>query len=173
MNCPKCKDKGLRKEDYDSPNYCKQCGGMWLEFEKIPGFFEKLGEEASGEIAKNSNDEKAGFCPNGHGLMTRAKVENIENPFYLEKCSSCGGVWFDNEEWRRIAENNLANNINDFWCTSWQAQQRKMKTRASYLETNKRLLGNDIFEKIIDLSKLLKDHPDKGRAVALLQQEIL
>jgi len=146
---------------------------MWLEFEKIPSFFEKMSEEVSEEIAENINDEKTGFCPSGHGLMTRAKVEDIENPFYLEKCSSCGGIWFDNNEWCRIVENKLPYDINDLWCASWQVQQRKKRTRESYLETNKRVLGDDVFEKVIELSKLLKNHPDKGRAVALLQQEII
>lgn len=173
MNCPKCKDIDLRKKEFNSPYRCNKCWGMWLEFDKIPRFFEKMNEEISGEAAENFHDGKTGFCPCGHGLMTRAKVEGMENSFYLEKCSSCGGIWFDRGEWQKIVENSLADNLNDIWCASWQAQQRKKKTRASYLEINKRVLGEDVFEKIIELSKILKDHPDKGRAVALLQQEII
>lgn len=172
MNCPKCKDYALGKKGYDSPYNCKFCGGMWLEFEKIPDFFESIRLEESKEITENLNDDKAGFCPSGHGLLTRAKIEDTENPFYLEKCSTCGGIWFDNDEWQRIINNNLVDNLNDIWCSSWQTQQRKKKSRDTYLEANKKVFGEGVFNKIIELSILLKEHPDKGRAIALLQQEM-
>jgi len=145
---------------------------MWLEFENIPKFFESIHLDESAEAAQNLNDDRAGFCPSGHGLLTRAKIEDTGNPFYLEKCSACGGIWFDNDEWRRIINNNLVDSLNEIWCSSWQAQQRKKKSRETYLEVNRNVFGEDIFNKIIELSELLKEHPEKGRAIALLQQEI-
>lgn len=172
MNCSKCKDSPLSKKGYDSPYNCKKCGGMWLEFEKIPEFFESISLEESKEITENVNDEKAGFCPSGHGLLIRAKVEDKTNPFYLEKCATCGGIWFDNEEWQRIINNNLVDNINEIWCSSWQTQQRNKKSRDTYLKANRKIFGENLFNKIIEQSILLKEHPDKGRAIALLQQEI-
>lgn len=172
MNCPKCKDTVLRKNGYDSPFRCKSCGGLWLELEKFPHFFETVDIKETMDHSPSSHDEKAGFCPLGHGLLTRAKVDEIDDHFYLEKCHLCGGIWFDNDEWQRIIENNLVHNLNDLWCKSWQAQQRKRKTRKKYLELNKKVFGVTIFEKILELSDLLKNHPDTGMAMALLQQEI-
>jgi len=104
--------------------------------------------------------------------MIRAKVD-VDNPFYLEKCTGCGGIWFDNGEWQRIRNLDLAENLNDLWCKSWQIKQRKEKDRQNYLETNRKLFGNQLFDQVMHLSELLKDHPEKGRAIALLQQEIL
>lgn len=172
MNCPKCKDLKLRKKEFSSPFSCDNCGGLWLDFEKIPSFFETITLTDTTQPAKNVNDGKAGFCPAGHGLLTRAKVEDSENPFYLEKCSTCGGIWFDNGEWLRIINNNLAHHINDIWCSSWQAQQRKRKNRNTYLEMNRAVLGEELFTKVLELSLLLKGHPERGRALALLQQEM-
>jgi len=172
MDCPKCKDVKLRRNGYGSPDSCQKCGGMWLEFAKIPGFFEQISFEEPKEFSVNVNDGKTGFCPSGHGLMTRAKVEDNESPFYLEKCSSCGGVWFDKDEWQRIIENNLVECLSDIWCSSWQTQQRKEKSRNSYLKTNKNIFGEEVFEKILELAELLKGHHEKGRAIALLQEEI-
>jgi hypothetical protein len=45
-------------------------------------------------------------------------------------------------------------------------------SRQSYLESNKKLLGEGVYNTIIQLAEKLKDHPEKGRALALLQQEI-
>jgi Zn-finger nucleic acid-binding protein len=172
MDCPKCKDVSLKKKDYDSPYNCNICGGIWVEFDKVPAFFDTMSNVESKEIAGNLNDDKTGFCPLGHGLMTRAKVESNDDPFYLEKCSSCGGIWFDNDEWRRVINNKLEENLNDIWCSSWQTQQRKKKSRTNYLEINKKILGMEVFERVLELSEILKDHPEKGRAMALLHQEI-
>jgi len=145
---------------------------MWLEFDSLPKFVQ---DSKDLEIFASSfceHDSKTGICPQGHGIMTRAKIE-IDEPFYLEKCSTCGGVWFDQGEWQKLEKNNLKENINDFWCKSWQRQQRQAKERTNYLELNKKILGNVAFEKIMELSEILKIHPEKGRAIALLQQEIL
>ncbi len=143
MNCPKCKTIDLRKRGFDSPFNCHKYGGMWLESEKIPKFIESSGNVEIVDSGEGLNDDKTGICPEGHGIMIRAKID-IEEPF-----------------------------LKVFWCKSWQNRQRKQKSRANYLERNRRLLGDNVFEEIMKLSEVLKDHPEKGRAVALLQQEII
>ena len=172
MNCPKCKTVILRKKGYDSPETCNICGGFWLENENVPGFVENAGTVKSIENPDNRGDHKTGICPAGHGIMIRAKVD-VDDPFYLEKCSTCGGIWFDQGEWQRVLNNNLVESLSELWCRSWQMKQRQEKNRDNYLESNKKFFGNDIFQKIIQLSELLRDHPEKGRAVALLQNEIV
>ncbi len=174
MNCPKCKDIALSKKgDFNSPFSCKKCGGMWLEYEKLPDFMDNLKSSTSKlDEGLNLNDDKTGLCPSGHGIMLRAKI-NVENPFFLEKCGTCGGVWFDNGEWQRIIDNELTDMMNEFWCKSWQSLQRKEQNRQNYLDSNRKLLGNELFDNLMKLSEILKKHPEKGRAIALLQQEIL
>lgn len=172
MNCPKCNSIDLRKRSFDSPFKCQKCGGMWLESEKIPKFIESSGEETNKNTGDGLHDDKTGLCPEGHGIMIRARID-VEEPFYLEKCSTCCGIWFDNGEWQKVINNNLAANLNELWCKSWQNQQRKVKSRVSYLESNRRLLGENVFDEVMKLSEILKNHPEKGRAIALLQQEII
>jgi Zn-finger nucleic acid-binding protein len=116
-------------------------------------------------------DKRSGLCPSGHGIMIRARVD-IDEPFYLEKCTACGGIWFDNGEWVRIAGNNLASVLGSLWSKAWQRKQRREKSRDSFLEMNRRLFGDLLFEEIMELSKKLKKHTEKDRAMALLQQEI-
>lgn len=172
MECPKCKNSGLRKKGSDASAHCNKCGGMWLGGEELPNFIEKYSEQHDDEVGSSVNDKRTGLCPSGHGILIRAKIE-IDEPFYLEKCSACGGIWFDNGEWQRIVNHDLAHNLNELWCRSWQAKQRQEKSRNSYLEANKELLGDAVFDEIMRLSEKLKDHPEKGRAIALLQQEVL
>ena len=172
MKCPKCKDHELKKRGYDSPVHCKKCGGMWLEFDKIPRFTESLSSSSVDGNEINLNDEKNGLCPSGHGIMVRAKVD-ADEPFFLEKCGACGGIWFDSGEWQRVANSNLTEKLNEFWCASWQARQRKEKGRQRYLDANRQFLGEELFDSLMKLSETLKNHPEKGRALALLQHEAL
>ncbi len=170
MNCPKCKTTELKKPNLNSPYFCKECKGMWLSNNENSNLtditFENIEVDSTSE-----NDDKTGLCPSGHGIMIRAKVD-IDEPFYLEKCTACGGIWFDKGEWQRIAENSLSDNLSNIWSKSWQKKQSEVKNRKSFLEMNQKLLGEEIFNNIINISKKLKDHSDKDRAIALLQQEI-
>ena len=107
MNCPKCKTTELHKHGFDSPFYCKQCGGMWLESEKLREFMETSSEFHNEESGNSEHDERTGLCPSGHGIMIRARID-ADEPFYLEKCSQCGGIWFDRGEWQKIVRGNFA-----------------------------------------------------------------
>ncbi len=171
MKCPKCKTIELKKSGYNSPYFCDKCKGMWLsniENSNLPDItIENIADDSV-----TDNDNKTGLCPSGHGVMIRAKVD-IDEPFYLERCTACGGIWFDNGEWLRIAENNLSDNLSIIWSKSWQRNQSKTKNRNSFLETNQKLLGEQIFNEVMELSEKLKSHPEKDRAIALLQQEII
>ncbi|TWI76807.1 TFIIB-like protein [Desulfobotulus alkaliphilus] len=171
MKCPKCKTAVLKKSAYNSQYFCDQCKGMWLVKMKSSSLTDISIETIDNDTVAD-NDSKTGLCPSGHGLMIRAKVD-IDEPFYLERCTACGGIWFDNGEWLRIAENNLSDNLSIIWSKSWQRNQSRIKNRNSFLETNKKLLGEQVFREVMELSETLKNHSEKDRAIALLQQEIL
>jgi len=171
MNCPKCTDQKLRKSGFDAPFDCFTCGGMWLAHADLPDFFDHLQSSSDSETGHSLNDDKTGLCPAGHGIMLRARID-AEEPFFLEKCGTCGGIWFDHGEWHRIVNAHLADRIHEIWCRAWQIQQQKDKSRQTYLDSNKKLLGSELFERLMKLSEDLKAHPEKGRAIALLQQEL-
>ncbi|RUM36704.1 MAG: hypothetical protein DSY50_01860 [Desulfobulbus sp.] len=171
MNCPKCKTVELRKRGYDSPANCYKCGGMWLGRKQLPQFIEHADSGINESGGTGHHDEITGLCPSGHGIMIRARID-IDQPFYLEKCPTCGGIWLDYGEWEKIVSNRLVEHLHEFWCQSWQAKQRKDKQRVNFLESNRQILGDQVFREVMNLSELLKEHPEKGRALALLQQEI-
>ncbi len=103
--------------------------------------------------------------------MIRAKVD-LDEPFYLEKCTTCGGIWFDWGEWLRVVENDLTESLGNIWSKAWQRMHSKQKNRQSFLDMNQKLLGEEIFNLIMQLSGILTSHPLKERAIALLQHEV-
>jgi Zn-finger nucleic acid-binding protein len=175
MQCPKCPTQALKKSSFNAPHLCPACGGMWRQTgdsgELPAATIEALDTEAlEGDGTAGEMDKKTGLCPAGHGIMIRARVA-LDQPFYLEKCTACGGIWFDKGEWVRIAEHNLADSLPGIWSKAWQRRQREKRDRGNYLGLNKKLLGEDLFDAVMALASKLRDHPERDRAMALLQQE--
>jgi Zn-finger nucleic acid-binding protein len=172
MKCPKCKTIEITKSGRSLAYSCENCGGLWLADSAALAFSDGFDEINDREFAPNNeNDDRTGLCPSGHGIMLRARVD-LEDPFFLERCTACGGIWFDKGEWQRFAKSRLSHNLNDLWSRSWQRRQLKEKSRETYLEINRKLLGEEVFQAVVRLAERLKDHPEKGRALALLNQEI-
>jgi len=138
---------------------------------KIDIFAEVYSQLPSSEVARGHND-RTGMCPAGHGIMERARVEVEEDVFYLEKCTACGGIWFDSGEWSKIAEHQLVESLQHFWSRAWQTRQRMNRNRSSYLQKNLEMLGEEVCDLIRRLAALLREHPEQGRALAFLKQEI-
>ena len=120
---------------------------------------------------ERETDARTGLCPEGHGMLIRARVE-AESPFYLERCSVCRGIWFDRGEWRLLAENHLLGHLSDFWSREWQKEQRRKRSCEAYLAWQKESLGGGLFEGLMELAERLKDDPLKGVALAFLEEEI-
>lgn len=179
MKCPKCRDTSLKRkgkpmspERHSGPLFCPGCGGVWVTNKELSRISEYSSDAEPARTSGHPNpDEITGLCPDGHGLMIRARV-HLEPHFYLEKCSSCCGIWFDRGELNRILENNLYENLAMFWTFSWQRTQRKKKGEAYYHKTNRELLGDDIYDAVIELAEKLREHPEQLRALALLHHEL-
>ena len=170
MECPKCKGVRLEKNDPSKPHWCPACGGVWVAMEDFSKSFEDVHD--TGVFDHDAFDGKTGLCPAGHGIMLRARIEG-DYVFYLERCTTCGGVWFDHGEWQQIAKHHLVDNLSDHWTTAWQRKKQHEQEREHFIELNRKLIGEDIVHRILDLADLLKNHPEKARAMALLKQEIL
>lgn len=170
MNCPKCKDVEIKKASFHAPYACRKCGGMWVVDSKFPDAATTPVEPDGDSSETVDFDQKTGMCPSGHGILIRARVD-MDEPFYLEKCTACGGIWFDKGEWLRIAHTSLAGNLHEIWSKAWQRKHGREKNRENFLAMNRKLLGDDVFNAIMALAEKLKAHPEKLRAVALLQEE--
>lgn len=177
LHCPKCKDVSLEAPAAESgrPYICKSCGGMWLTKTEIERFTE-TGETGffsasdSTDCAPNL-DERAGLCPSGHGLLTRARID-ADPHFYLERCSRCGGVWFDCGEWDRLVETHLLDRLPEFWTSAWQRAQRSATHESTFREIQKKRFGEAVFADLVRMANRLREHPLKGEALAFLREEI-
>ena len=104
MVCPKCRTATLASlvpYAAEPPHRCSGCGGYWVPLAVAARLAEFMPEDAAGTTdgpAPAAADARAGLCPNGHGLLVFARIE-LDGHFYLDRCPTCSGVWFDRGEW--------------------------------------------------------------------------
>ncbi len=170
MNCPKCKDIILKFKISNFPYSCPKCGGLWLESDSL-GKLQELSDYTSGGHSTPEHDSRTGLCPQGHGILTRAKVE-AEHSFFLEKCSKCNGIWFDKGEWQKVSESHIHKNLRNLWSFVWQQKQKSEKKKQQMISINKQALGDELYKAIMELADKLREHPEKHRALILLDEAI-
>lgn len=180
MFCAKCRTVTLERVPprpgstllvEDLPYRCPRCEGLWVE---PKGVLRLADQEAELDPPASETDEevdrRTGTCPEGHGILGRTRVE-VDEGFYLDRCGTCGGLWFDKGEWQRLARRELLHRIPDFWTQAWQRQQRGRRQREDYLDWIATEIGWDLKTRIDELVEILRDHPRRSAAIAYLIQE--
>ena len=141
------------------------------EVATLPAAREILGQRDVRPTHLTSEDKRTGQCPEGHGLLRRARV-TLHDPYFLERCARCGGVWFDAGEWSRAAAGNLLANLSDVWSPAWRKHLSDQQSHESLEVDLKSKLGSALFEKLHGLAEQLEIHPHRGVALAYLSERL-
>lgn len=169
-HCPKCHDTLLQRAREQSPPVyrCKQCSGMWL----MPGEAELLALDTppAAKLTRAPQDKRGGFCPFEHGLLERARVELDDggDAFYLERCRSCSGIFFDDGEWGRLVRSNLIAHLDDLWDPTFQQRLADERSHKVWREDLIEALGKETVETVEHLANTLADNGMVSEAVAYL-----
>jgi Zn-finger nucleic acid-binding protein len=155
------------------PLRCSSCEGLWVDLHDVPRLLEHraltLPKPDAVEGAKEL-DIRTGLCPKGHGRLARVRVE-VDDGFYLDRCSTCTGIWFDRGEWQRLARRELLHRLPEFWTAAWQRHQRNVSQRESYLAWARAEFGDDLLAQLDGLAERLRTHPQCSAAITYLLQE--
>lgn len=171
--CPKCGAVALSALEASRVLACSKCHGFWvppLGFTE-PGVVERLKEQDVRPTHPLEQDLRTGVCPEGHGLLRRARVTN-EDPYFLERCARCGGVWLDPGEWSRLADANLLSDVTNLWSPAWREHLSEEQNRAALQADLRHKLGDETFELLERLVDQLHEPQPRALALAYLQQRL-
>lgn len=93
--------KGSPPADAVTIDTCPVCFGAWFD----RGELDSLGDGAIDALLREPEATRASDrpCPRGHGAMSEIECPAvIDSP--LDRCDTCGGVWLDGDERRRLAK---------------------------------------------------------------------
>jgi Zn-finger nucleic acid-binding protein len=173
--CPKCRAATLRPlqsaKDVSGlaglPQRCNRCRGFWVTLSSIGAL------EASGALSsvdedsiQAESDQRTGLCPEGHGILARAKA-SWTRPFYVERCLVCAGLWLDAGEWKRLSAEHLLGHLEDLWVPSWRKQMQQAHSAQQLREMFANRLGPELTRRVEALASELAahEHADLGFAV--------
>src|SRR5438105_10017850 len=143
--CPKCKSATLaplsaakpavRSEAVPvPPSRCTNCRGVWMPHGALSLDLGLAKDDKPAPHAPTDDtNAKVGFCPAGHGLLIRARVDTAD-PFHLDRCGTCAGIWFDAGEWARLASTEWMNQIDQLWDPVFRKRLRETRARKTHLE---------------------------------------
>ena len=177
MRCPKCKTVNLQALNSAVayvgtgalPQRCPRCRGFWVRGSTIFALHESgiIDELDAIDEDRPEPDRRTGLCPEAHGILSRARVA-WQNPYYLERCSKCGGLWLDAGEWQRLVKDNLIDHLDEIWAPEWRRKLWQQQEESQQRERLGEKLGDDVRKKLESLAEILVSHPERNRAVAFL-----
>lgn len=176
--CPLCKTP-LRQTVLaeNLPAYsCPTCEGIWISADEFlvwraPHPFvlpEALDIEQAFDLPYPIADNKqALFCPDCGRFLRRFEIwPNVA--FHLDRCSTCTGIWFDQNEWHTLQVQNLHYHLNLFFSPVWQAKLKEEEMRQRFVKMYLETFGEADYEKIKVLRAWLAEHPQGNRLMAYL-----
>ena len=181
MDCPKCKSELVNGilSDLLLTKHCRECAGDWISGHNYQVWRSQrpytppnpavLAQNYHLPYTPSPVDAKTAPCPECARMMARGKI-SLKQPFYLEHCLTCGGIWCDRGEWTVLEQLQLDTNISQIFSSVWQAQ-----VRASHLLELERQavidkVGVEMAQRIFDLADVLTKHPTGDFAAAYLMR---
>ncbi|MEE3716826.1 zf-TFIIB domain-containing protein [Tumidithrix elongata RA019] len=184
MRCPKDKQVQLVASQLSqglSVCHCSTCEGNWIpcvEYEQWqaqqliarqesadspmtePAFLDE-----SLNFAPAATDAKAGLCPECGSYLARTKI-SLKQPFYLERCPVCSGIWCDKGEWEVLEKLDLTTKIPQLFSSQWQAQMREKVQLEQERQAVIEKLGTELAQRTFDLADALEKHENGSFAIA-------
>ncbi len=171
--CPKCGPSPLTALEQSDVLRCGKCAGYWVPPKALaqPETAELLLRHDQVPREPLEQDHRTGPCPEGHGLLRRARVTN-DHPYFLERCPRCGGIWCDPGEWTRLAQAGLPQDLSEVWSPAWRDHLSEEQNRASLEADLRAKLGNATFEALEKLATELGDRNLGALALAYLRERL-
>ncbi len=179
MHCPCCQTSSLHRARLDenlSAHVCETCEGQWvssydywhwLEWQPSSGKIKQCNSADLNDAI--SDNRRASFCPECNHLMRRAKVgHGLE--FYLDRCSHCGGNWFDKGEWETLKAHNMHDKVHLVFSEPWQSQIRQAEFNRVLEETYRSALGDEDYAQALRIRAWLEQHPHRDYILSVLNQ---
>ncbi|HEY3668963.1 MAG TPA: zf-TFIIB domain-containing protein [Polyangiaceae bacterium] len=178
-HCPKCLTQllvavdGTRASTGAAALRCPACSGFWVppEVVAVAASATLLGKLDTHPKLAPGEDKRTGQCPDGHGLLRRARV-TFHAPYFLERCARCGGVWFDAGEWSRAAADGLLENLSEVWSPAWRKHLSDQQSHEALEVDLRAKLGSELFELLHAVASRLEQHPQRGVALAYLSERL-
>jgi Zn-finger nucleic acid-binding protein len=158
-SCPRCKGVWLQSQHYWD----------WLEWQKAnPESPPTANTSSPTDIATDTPPARR--CPECGHFLTHAKVGHGLS-FHIDRCGTCGGMWFNPGEWEALRAMNLHAQAHFIFSAAWQASVAREDRQAAHEEILRQKLGVADLDEIRRVKKWIEAHPHRSELYAYLQPD--
>jgi Zn-finger nucleic acid-binding protein len=156
---------------------CPDCKGTWIPPEQYANWQQQQPSQAPTipkptldvDYVQSPLDSRAALCPECGHYLARARV-NLKQPFYVERCPNCHGIWCDRGEWSVLEQLGLHTSIELLFSSEWQSRVKAYSYAERERQATIEKLGTDLAQKVFELAELLENHPSGDFGVAYLMR---
>jgi Zn-finger nucleic acid-binding protein len=178
MKCPVCKDDTLLPETLAGgppAKKCSRCEGIWIPFEPYAEWLKTNGAapaEAKAAQAPEPAEDVHGpkLCPECSRIMPHYRVLP-DLKLYLDHCGTCGGIWFDKNEYTALETRGMVGKLSSFFTAEWQADLRGQQARKDLEQLYLEKFGAADFARLKEIRAWLDAHPKRVGLLDYLQAE--
>ena len=116
------------------------------------------------DVADSTN---AKLCPECGHFLSRKRVGHGVN-FQIDRCATCGGFWFDKNEWEILKNRNLHDDVHFIFSSAWQHRILDEDLRETYSKRIEIILGQQDWTKARDFKRWTASHPERNTIMAFL-----
>lgn len=173
MTCPLCRapldQATLLDADGDAPDLrgfqCPEGHGTFLPSDLYFAWLDRHEPMAETARPMPSSDavgdvKRAKLCPQDGRIMRRARV-SMDGGFWLDRCGTCGGVWFDGDEWAASVEAGLLDKLPSYFSDAWQRQLEEARSTSDWETRLKERVGAEDLERIEAFRAWVWTHPER------------
>lgn len=179
MQCPKDKKVELVSSLLAADlvvQCCPDCKGTWIpasEYEswqsQQPQTEKAFPKTLDVDYTQSPLDTRAALCPECNHYLARARV-GLKNPFYVERCPNCGGIWCDYGEWDVLEKIGMHTAIEQLFTSEWQTRVKEQEHIERERQATIEKLGEDLAQQLFVLAEQLESHPNGDFGVAYLMR---
>jgi len=182
VHCPKDRTVELVNDSLSGQlavHHCPTCEGSWIPPEvyvnwqsqhpQTKSLASLIDHSLEVECSPSPLDIRAALCPECSAYLARAKVGG-RNPFYVERCPNCKGIWCDRGEWEMLLSLGLASVIDQMFSAEWQSRTREREQLAQERRATIEKLGSELAARLFELAEVLENHPNGDFGVAYLMR---
>lgn len=178
MKCPACNSPLHSRQELHKgldALICAECEGNWIPNKSYRNWLkehgETLPEKPFVEIKFDCEDtQSAKVCPECGKILLKYKVGHGLD-FYVDHCSTCGGVWLDKNEWKALEAKHLHDEIHRIFSTAWQNEVRREHMADKLDQVYQNRFGAGTYAKVVEMRDWLQAQPQREALLAFLQDQ--
>jgi Zn-finger nucleic acid-binding protein len=177
IKCPVCLDVLLSDQPLEEQlpaKQCSRCGGSWVHAQDYWDWLERQKAGPTHGVTSDSpalvpraHPARPRRCPECGHFLTHAKVGNGVM-FHLDRCGTCGGIWFNAGEWQALRERQLHTQVHFVFSAAWQARVAREEQSAAREQILRGKLGAADLDEIKRVKRWIDAHQQRAALYAYL-----